>query len=107
MSRAIRWALMNGLGAWVCWAALVADNPYALTFLKCWVWFVFAVSLCLFSSTVSAQVRKKGPSVPLWLDLAYDVCVVAFLVWHGQPLLAGAFGFSTLLHQGVYMEKRA
>lgn len=105
MKKFIRWTLSNGLFAGAAYLWIVRGHESAGRFLICMAWFMLVVSFFALSEGVIKERIKVGdtkPSVPLWLDFAYDCCFVGVFVVGNHPVTAIAYLFHSMLTQAHY-----
>ncbi len=81
--RAARWGIINGLFAFIAWRGIIGSEAAE----KCFVWILWILVtigfLGLCNDSTVKEHQAMGRPVPLWLDVLYDVVLIAGLAWFG------------------------
>lgn len=65
-------------------------------------WLSGIVSLVCLSDTVVEAMKDQQPSVPRWIDIIYDIFIVAVFVWFAYWLTAIVYMIHIILLQGMW-----
>jgi hypothetical protein len=101
-TRISRWVAANGLFSFIAWKGThgspVAENAFVALL---WI-FVALGFLEMRSDDIVKSHQKAGRAVPLVIDIAYDLAMIAILAWFGWYW--SAFGMLIIMatSQAVY-----
>lgn len=102
MTRQIQWLAINAFVAFLIWSASSGSDA-ALNLVS----FLGGLSLLLTilvssSDAIKDDLRKKGRSVPAWLNHGVGFLFVGAMVWHGWYATGIAFLLLDLIEIGIY-----
>jgi hypothetical protein len=80
--RLIRYIITNAAFGICLWVGIVHGISGAANFGLLLAWWSICISAFLTNKDIIAEMRKKGRSVPLWIDQIFDASVLLFMVWH-------------------------
>ena len=96
------WLVGNTVFGAALYFGLVKGVDGAVNIVQFYIWFHLILSLLTLSDDVIQAVRKNGsPSVPKWMNAAFDLCTIAMLVWYGWAWTAGAYTLSAILFSRI------
>lgn len=105
--RVITWFLLNGAFA----AAMVAGYTYEIDgaryLFNFYLWVTVVLTFTVFIPEVKEAMVAKGPSVPEWMNVVFDLSICSFLAWYGHPVMAAAYLFHMFCQHSVYAAKPA
>ena len=84
----VKWVLCNAVFAGFLVAGTVYGVGGAINVSIFYIWYLAIVSCSVLSVSMlkTLSEKKSWPSVPAWLDLAFDVAALGLLVWTQQAL---------------------
>ena len=110
MNNRLTYFIANGLFFLALWFGLVYDIKGALNIGIFMVWFAFVVSLFTGSKKIKeALIKNKNyPSVPMWLDVLFDMTIVILLIWFARWYSGTAYIIHAMVNYAVHkdVEKR-
>lgn len=94
----------NTVFATMLYLGLHEGSQGALNVAIFFVWFSFVASWAMTQESVIAEAIKvnKKPSVPRWVDGAFDFCVLCSLIWYGWIIAGIAYLIHSLLLQDFW-----
>lgn len=95
--RLVRYIMLNGLLAASLWFGIVEHVEGAAIVAMVLAWFTSVTSLFMLHKDVIAVIRKRGKTVPVPVDHAFDVAVVGFMLWGGWIITGIAYAFHILM----------
>lgn len=81
--KALKWIACNGVFAALLYFGFYEQVEGALNVSLGIAWTASILSLFFLNDEVVASIRKKGFSVPYWVDFTFDLAVAGLLLWHG------------------------
>lgn len=98
MKKIIIWVLSNGLLAVALYLGFIkhAIEAERIAYFAAWI----AIVCCLLQipETSQALMKKAGRSVPVWIDIPFDILVALVFIWHAA-WITGAFYFLHMIIQ--------
>jgi len=104
MKRKFYWFLMNGLFAAAVYLAYFQRVEGAERVAVFWAWANAVLSLGYCTDKAKALLKTKSRSVPKWIDISYDLCILAIFVWFGAIATGAAYLFHFILHTAAWEE---
>ena len=103
-----RWALINSAVIAIAIGAVFYEITPLEHIIRFLVWFFFVISFAYLSTAASDEIFAKESAafnyLPRWVDISYDVAMVAILLYPGWYLTAAAYTIFTILQQTAYSE---
>ena len=107
--RRIDWAVTNVAVVAFAVLGVAFGSPTASNVFKFLAWFFYlAPILALFSDSVQAVSRKRGPAVPWRVSLFIDIAIACLLAghgWFGYAVLVAVGGLSSVAAYGTDSEE--
>lgn len=91
MNRLIKWFALNTIFALCLYFGLYENIDGARNVAIFIAWFCFSVSLFALHEDVINSIKSKGRSVPVFVDVTFDLSVIFALVWSGWIITAIAY----------------
>ncbi len=102
--RAFLWVVINSVFAYALYKGQTV--PWAATAFIAFVWFMFLVMISVSVSDKSkTEYRKFKPSVPMPLDVLYDVVMISALIYYGWYFIAFIYAVTMILVVWVRLER--
>lgn len=102
--RAFRWFLFNGLCSTACWYGVNGVKGAANVYMFFLGVSVFTGIIIRFSKETRDKMKSKGPSVPLWVSVPYDITMITFLVWNDWWWSAFGVMLTMIFEAGTYID---
>jgi len=65
-------------------------------------WFAIVISFFTFHDDLAKSMQEKGPSVPRYVDIGFDIIVASYLLWFDYTLTGSLYVVHTILICGAY-----
>jgi hypothetical protein len=99
------WLFLNGFMGFMVFNGLFLDKAWAVNILLFGVWTLTIVHTCVsFSDEAKTKARQKGPSIPRWLSIGFDLTIIVCLASFGRFFSAAAWTWQMLCESRVYDE---
>lgn len=107
LRRRLSWVLQNGAVVGLAWYGVVEGVEWAANILRFLIPLVIALYVLLLiginaDAAIKRKAKEAGPSVPGWLNLAYDLALALFLAAHGWFVYAGLVMVLWALSSALY-----
>jgi hypothetical protein len=104
--QAVYWIAINGAMAFLLYLGKFHNEPlpWAWNIFAFWFWFTTIISCGLFATAKKPgenRERLKNPSVPVWLDVSYDVVMICALAALGSFVYATGWTFQVFMLQAA------
>jgi len=97
--KALSWFIVNGIFLACIYYGFVGGVVGAKNVSMTFAWFAIVFSFFTLSEITIKDMKDKSPSVPLWLDLVFDLVVTACFAWFGAFVTSALYLFHTVLLQ--------
>jgi len=81
MNKVTTWVLINSLFVLCIYEAVHNSNTGIANVLVFYLAFIAFTSLFYMSDEVQDKMKESGPSIPIQLDIFFDVCIIAHFVY--------------------------
>lgn len=102
----LRWFLINFIFLAIIWIGIALDFEPVRNLVTFLFWLFLLFSFVFIAGAKTEPLRTtlaKGPGVPRWLDVSYDILVVGILVWFGYFVLGSVYLFSIVLQFSAHV----
>ena len=107
LTKILRWMLINGVFAWLAIEGLVYQNQAAFNVVVFFIWVVVvSITLTWLVSSARDKLFDIEPSVPVELDMLYDLSIVGLLVWYGHYWYGIMYLWQMIILQNFYAEAK-
>lgn len=98
--RKVLWFVVNGIMLALLWAGIVMDmkGPRNVALFAVWAFTLLSMMTGLSEKACREMSKMKGwPTMPLWVEVAYDMLVIGLLAWHGFFISGAAWTVQLLM----------
>ena len=104
IKRIAYWLAFNGIFAAAVYFGVVKGVTGAQRIASFMIWTTFTMSFAWFSDDVVRYAQKAGVPVSRGINFAYDIAILAVLVWFGWGWSAGAYAIHMLFRDRRFMK---
>lgn len=95
----LRWFAINSIFMALLIAGTVYEIEGAANIVVFFTWFLFFVSLAMYTDGAVEIMRKTGFHVSAGIDLAYDLAFLCVMLWHGWMVMSSLYMFHVVASQ--------
>jgi hypothetical protein len=103
IGRILGWFIGSALLVSMLYLGIIQGMEGAVRVASFLIWMTFVFSLFMLSNEFVQVINKMGrPPMPRWVDVAFDLTLVMFLLWHGWVFSGVAYFIHIMLFQRRY-----